>query len=134
MNFFILGGIGSILTYWTIFVLSTTDYMFLMTITEIGILKLLYIKKWSRMAVLDDYFFATFIGLMNAMLAFLNSSISLGMPIFENYVSYELLSGSKPNITEADIKIIEKVYFWWAYKIKYIFAIGFTDLLITNIF
>ena len=112
MNFFILGGIGSILTYWTIFVLSTTDYMFLMTITEISILKLLYIKKWSRMAVLDDYFFATFIGLMNAMLAFLNSLISLGMPIFENYVSYELLSGSKPNITEADVKIIEKVYFW----------------------
>ena len=110
--FFTLAGIGSILAYWTIFILSSTDYMFLMTITEIGIFKFLYIKKWSRMAVLDDYFFATFIGLMNAMLAFLNSSISLGMPIFENYVSYELLSGSKTNITEGDLKIIEKVYFW----------------------
>ena len=86
--------------------------MFLMTITEIGIFKVLYIKKWSRMAVLDDYFFATFVGLMNALLAFLNSSISLGTPIFENYESYELLSGSKPNITEAGTKIIENVYFW----------------------
>ena len=112
MIFFAIDGLGSTLTYGTIFILSSTDCMFLMTITEIGIFKLLYIRKWSRMAVLDDYFFATFIGLMNALFAFLNSSISLGMPIFQNYESFGLLSGRTPNITESDIEIVENIYFW----------------------
>ena len=82
------------------------------TLFEIGILKVMYIKKWSRMAVLDDYFFATFIGLLNALFVFLNSSISLGMGVFENYENYELLSGNKPNLTKSDIKNIEKCLFW----------------------
>ena len=92
--------------------LNSTDYMFLIIMTEIGILKVMYIKKWSRMAVLDDYFFATFIGLLNALFVFLNSYISLGMGVFENYESYEILSGNKPNLTEIDIKNIENCLLW----------------------
>ena len=80
--------------------------------TEIGILKFMYIKKWSRMAALDDYFFATFIGLSNTLFVFLNSSISFGMGVFENYENYEILSGNKPSLTTSDFENIEKCIFW----------------------
>ena len=50
-SFYLDGGIGSFLTFWTIFMLNSTDYMFLIIMTEIGILKFMYIKKWSWMII-----------------------------------------------------------------------------------
>ena len=109
-----LGGIRYSFATWTIFLLDVTDNMCGFILAEIGLLKCLYIKKWSRMAHLDDYFFASFLGLMNTMIVVIMSSISVGMGEVETRESFKGLVGNKTNITESQInvEVVENVLYW----------------------
>ena len=99
---------------WTIFLLDVTDNMCGFILAEIGFFKCLYIKKWSRMAHLDDYFFASFLGLMNTMIVVIISSISVGMGEVETRESFEGLVSNNTNITESQInvEVVENVLYW----------------------
>ena len=110
----ILGGIGYGFATWTIFLLDITDNICGFILAEIGLLKCLYIKKWSRMAHLDDYFFASFMGLMNIVITIIISSISVGMGEVVTRESFEGLVGNNTNITESQSKLIiaENVLYW----------------------
>ena len=91
----ISGGIGYSLATWTTFLFDVTDNMCGFIMAEIGLLKCLYIKKWSRMAHLDDYFFASYIGLMNTMICVIISSISVGIGEVETRETFEGLVVTK---------------------------------------
>ena len=108
----ISGGIGYSLATWITFLFDITDNMSGLIFAEIGLLKCLYIKKWSWMAHLDDYFFASYIGLMNTMITVIIGSISVGMGEVETRETFEGLAGAKTNITESDLIIAENVLFW----------------------
>ena len=66
------------------------------------------------MAHLDDYFFASFLGLMNTMIVVIISSISVGMGEVETRESFEGLVGNNTNITESQInvEVVENVLYW----------------------
>ena len=109
---FPLGGIGNILANWTLYLLNATDSMGGFLMLEIGFFKCLYIKKWSRMAFLDDYFFATFLGLMNMMLALIKSGVSMDMGVYENTQTFGVLAGSQTNITKSNKILAQNCLFW----------------------
>ena len=97
------------------FLLDVTDNMCGFILAEIGVFKCLYIKKWSQMAHLDDYFFVSFLGLMNTMIVVIISSISVGMGEVETRESFKgLVSGNNTNITENQInmEVVENVLYW----------------------
>ena len=66
------------------------------------------------MAHLDDYFFSSFLGLMNTMIVVIISSISVGMGEVETRESFEGLVGNNTNITESQInvEVVENVLYW----------------------
>ena len=109
---FSLGGIGNILANWTLFLLNATDFMACFFALEIGLFKFLYIKKWSRMAFLDDYFFASFLGLMNLLLALIKSGVSMKMGVYENSQTFDTLAGSQTNMTEINKTLAQNCLFW----------------------
>ena len=66
------------------------------------------------MAHLDDYFFASFMGLMNIVITIISCSISVGIGEVETRESFEGLVGNNTNITQSqnNLAIAENVLYW----------------------
>ena len=66
------------------------------------------------MAHLDDYFFASFMGLMNIVISIIFCSISVGIGEVETRESFEGLVGNNTNITQSqnNLAIAENVLYW----------------------
>ena len=79
-------GIGYHLALWTGFVNTSSMYYIGFSMAQIMILKCLYLTKWSTMALLDDYFFETFLTLNNILMAIMISFIRLGMGEFDSNI------------------------------------------------
>ena len=86
-------GIGYNLSLWTIFLMGSLYGFIIFCMTEIMILKCLYLTNWPMMALLDDNFFATFVGLSNTMISILFSSVRLGVGEFVSHVMFQKMSG-----------------------------------------
>ena len=86
-------GIGYNLSLWTIFLMGSLYGFIIFCMTEIMILKCLYLTKWPMMALLNDNYLVTFVGLSNIMICILISSIRLGMGEFVSSVMFQKMSG-----------------------------------------
>ena len=81
-------------------------------LTEIAILKCLYIKNWSRMVHVDDYFLASFLGLFNTMIIFLKMSISIGLGEIEATDVFMRTSGLNVTLSESQKQLAAEVFTW----------------------
>ena len=86
-------GIGYPLSLWTVFSMTSLLCFIFFCVTQIMILKCLYLTNWPMMALLDDNFFATFVGLSNTTISILLSSIRLGMGEFVSHGMLQRMSG-----------------------------------------
>ena len=86
-------GIGYPLSLWTVFSMTSLLCFIGFCMTQIMILKCLYLTNWPMMALLDDNFFATFVGLSNTMISILFSSVRLGVGEFVSHVMFQKMSG-----------------------------------------
>ena len=91
--YFSPNGIGYPLALWTVFFMTFLLCFIGFSMTQIMILKCLYLTNWPMMALLDDNFFATFVGLSNITISILFSSIRLGMGEFVSHVMFQKMSG-----------------------------------------
>ena len=86
-------GIGYPLSLWTIYMMGSLYCFIGFCMSEIMILKCLYLTKWPMMALLNDDYFATFVGLSNILICILISSIRLGMGEFDSNFMVQNMSG-----------------------------------------
>ena len=86
-------GIGYSLSVWTIFLMGSLHGFIIICMTDIMILKCLYLTKWPMMALLNDNYLATFVGLSNIMICILISSIRIGTGEFVSFVMFQQMSG-----------------------------------------
>ena len=87
-------GLGYRLSLWTRFLMRSLYCLIGFCISEIMILKCLYLAKWPMMALLNDNYFATFVGINNILICILISSIQLGMgELQDTEIIFQKLSG-----------------------------------------
>ena len=101
-------GIGYLLAVWTGFLVRSLYGFIGLCMSEIMILKCLYLTKWPMMAILNDNFLATFVGLSNILISLLGSSIQLGMGQLDTTVIFQKLSG----VIREKTHLQETVAFW----------------------
>jgi hypothetical protein len=77
-------------------------YNFL-TLTEMMLLKCLYVFFWPRMAMLDDTLVAQFIGLWNLMISSLSIFTRLYVGEYHHNVHYQFSTGTKSFKDESDL-------------------------------
>ena len=106
------GGIGYSLGMWTMIILYSSDQFFAIILTEIAILKCLYIKKWSWMVHVDDYFLSTFLGLFNTMVVILKISVSVGMGEIDGMDIFMRTSGLNNTQTEPYKQLSTELFHW----------------------
>ena len=97
---------------WTTFLMYSGDNFITFLLTEIAILKCLYIKNWSRMVHVDDYFLASFLGLFNTMIIFLKMSISIGLGEIEATDVFMRTSGLNVTLSESQKQLAAEVFTW----------------------
>ena len=97
---------------WTTFLMYSGDNFITFLLTEIAILKCLYIKNWSRMVHVDDYFLASFLGLFNTMIIFLKMSISIGLGEIEATDVFMRTSGLNVTLSESQKQLAAQVFTW----------------------
>ena len=108
-NFLSSDGIQCHFAIWTGLIMTSEFYFTCFCVCEIMILKCLYLTKWSTMALLDDYFAATFLGLSSILLAIELSVIRIGMGEFSTNIHVKILTGN--HLAErSDLQ--QSVYFW----------------------
>jgi hypothetical protein len=78
------------------------SYIFL-TVTEMMILKCLYMFFWSRMAMLDDTLVAQFIGQWNLMISSLTIFTRLYIGEYNTSIHYQFITGNKSFKDESDL-------------------------------
>ena len=76
--------------------------------SEIMILKCLYLTNWPMMALLNDNYLATFVGLTNILISTLISAIQLGMGELDTAVIFQKLSG----VIREKTHLQETVAYW----------------------
>ena len=75
-------------------------YLFsILTLTELVILRCLYIKYWSRLAAMSDYFIAMYLNLTNCLIIFLIGSILCISKQVETDVYVNFMEGLKVDKT-----------------------------------
>ena len=75
-------------------------YLFsLLTLTQLVVLRCLYITFWSRLAAMSDYFIAVFLNLANCLIIFMIGSIIIISKEDETDVYTKFMEGSKVNKT-----------------------------------
>ena len=97
---------------WTMIILYSSDQFLAIILTEIAVLKCLYVKKWSRMVHVDEYFLATFLGLFNTMFVFLKMSISVGMGEIDGMDLFIRTSGSNNTQVEPYKQLSTELFHW----------------------
>ena len=97
---------------WTMIILYSSDQFFAIILTEIAILKCLYIKKWSWMVHVDDYFLSTFLGLFNTMVVILKISVSVGMGEIDGMDIFMQTSGLNNTQTEPYKQLSAELFHW----------------------
>ena len=108
-NFVSSDGIEYYFAIWTGLVITSVFYFTCFCMCQIMIIKCLYLTKWSTMALLDDYFAATFLGLSSILLAIELSVIRIGMGEFSTNIHVKILTGN--HLAErSDLQ--QSVYFW----------------------
>ena len=78
---------------------------------QIMLLKCLYLTKWPTMALLDDYFLATFVGFLNILISVLITCIRIGIGVNESNVYFQRLIGEKEIMVERTV-LQKTVSFW----------------------
>ena len=101
-------GIGYPLAVWTGFLMRSLYGFIGLCISEIMILKCLYLTNWPMMALLNDNYLATFVGLTNILISILISSIQLGMGELDTAVIFQKLSG----VIREKTHLQETVAYW----------------------
>ena len=101
-------GIGYPLAVWTRFLMRSLYGFIGFCMSEIMILKCLYLTKWPMMALLNDNYFATFVGLTNILISTLISAIQLGMGELDTAVIFQKLSG----VIREKTHLQETVAYW----------------------
>ena len=101
-------GIGYPLSLWTIYMMGSLYCFIGFCMSEIMILKCLYLTKWPIMALLNDNYFATFVGLNNILISILISSVQLGMGELDTAVIFQKLSG----VIREKTPLQETVAYW----------------------
>ena len=108
-NFVSSDGIEYHFTIWTGLVMTSVFYFTSLCMCQIMILKCLYLTKWSKMAMLDDHFAATFLGLSSILMAIVLSLIRFGMGEFSTNIHFKILTGNH-RVERSDLQ--QSVYFW----------------------
>ena len=109
-NFVSSDGIEYYFAVWTGLVTTSVFYFTGFCMCQIMILKCLYLTKWSTMALLDDYFAATFLGLWNMLMAIQLSLIRIGMGEFSSNTHVKKLTGKQQIVERSDLH--QRVFFW----------------------
>ena len=108
-NFLSSDGIQYHFAIWTGLIMTSVFYFTCFCVCEIMILKCLYLTKWSTMAMLDDHFAATFLGLSSILMAIELSLIRIGMGEFSTNIHVKILTGNHL-VERSDLQ--KSVYFW----------------------
>ena len=108
-NFLSSDGIEYHFAIWTGLIMTSVFYFTCFCVCEIMILKCLYLTKWSTMAMLDDHFAATFLGLSSILMAIELSLIRIGMGEFSTNIHVKILTGNHL-VERSDLQ--KSVYFW----------------------
>ena len=108
-NFVSSDGIEYHFTIWTGLVMTSVFYFTSFCMCQIMILKCLYLTKWPTMALLDDYFAATFLGLSSILMAIELSVIRIGMGEFSSNIHVKMLTGN--HLVERS-HLHQNVFFW----------------------
>ena len=101
-------GIGYLLAVWTGFLMRSLYGFIGFCMSEIMILKCLYLTKWPMMALLNDNYLATFVGLTNILISILISSVQLGMGELDTAVIFQKLRG----VIREKTHLQETVAYW----------------------
>ena len=97
---------------WTMVLAYSSDNFCIFILTEIAILKCLYIKNWSWMVHVDDYFLSTFLGLFNTMVVILKMSVSVGMGEIDGMDIFMRTSGLNNTQTEPYKQLSTELFHW----------------------
>ena len=108
-NFLSSDGIEYHFAIWTGLIMTSVFYFTCFCMCQIMILKCLYLTKWSTMAMLDDHFAATFLGLSSILMAIVLSLIRIGMGEFSTNIHFKVLTGNH-RVERSDLQ--QSVYFW----------------------
>ena len=104
-------GILYALAIWTFLVMVSIVYFSVICSCQIMLLKYLYLTKWPTMALLDDYFLATFVGFLNILISVLIMCIRIGIGVNESNVYFQRLIGKKEIMIERTV--LQKTVFFW---------------------
>ena len=107
-------GILYALAIWTSLVMGSIYYFSVICSCQIMLLKYLYLTKWPTMALLDDYFLATFVGFLNILISVLITCIRIGIGVDETdgmNIHFQKLIGKKEIINERTA-LQKTVSFW----------------------
>ena len=115
MPFYIYGtfvssdGIEHYCAVWTGLVMTSVFYFTAFCMCQMMIIKCLYLTKWSTMALLDDYFVATFLGLSSMLMAIQLCVIRIGTGEYSSNIHVKNLTG-KQFVERSHLH--KRVYFW----------------------
>ena len=97
---------------WTMILVYSSDNFCSFILMEIALLKCLYIKNWSWMVHIDDYFLATFLGLFNTMIISLKMSIAVGMGEIDGMDIFIKSTGLNNTQTDQHKQLASELFYW----------------------